>query len=31
MRKKHTKEQVIKKRNEFEKNYFGNIGDRPNN
>ena len=31
MRKEHTKKQVLKKRDELEKKYFGNKGDNPNN
>lgn len=31
MRTNHTKKQVLKKRDELEKKYFGNKGDNPNN
>jgi hypothetical protein len=31
MEKKHTKKQVLNKRDELEKKYFGNKGDNPNN
>ena len=30
MRKNHTKKQIMEKKNELEKKYFGNTGDKPN-
>lgn len=31
MEKEHTKKQVLKKRDELEKKYFGNNGNKPKN